>query len=454
MKTNEKKEYLFSKKALAGLVIPLMIDLTLTLTVGMIDSIMVASIGEDAVSGVSLVDTVMQLLILVFGAFGTGGAVVSGQYLGAGDQKTACRTTTELIWFAGLISLLFMAGMYGIKGLLLGHLFGRITPAVYAHADAYFLMAAASIPAPALYQAGAAVFRAMGQAGLTMKLSLAMNLMNVTGNALFIYQFRWGTFGAALSTAIARCITAAVAVYLLLDERRVLHLRRSLRYRPDWKLVKKILSIGIPNGVENGLFQLGKIMVLSLVSRFGTAAIAANSIATTLAGIECIPGKSMELACTTVIARCVGAKDEKQTRFYNKVILALAYGFMAVISALLCLFLPRILGLYHLSGEAYNLTSRMVIMHSIGGALIWPLSFVLPSALRAAGDVRFAMTVSVISMWIFRIGGSYLLALHLGFGAIGVWIAMQCDWVFRSSWFIWRWISGRWKGKSIIEEKR
>lgn len=444
---------LFGRADFVRLVIPLMLDLALTLLVGMIDSVMVASVGEDAVSGVSLIDNVMQLLIMVFTAFGTGGAVVAGQYLGAGDKHTACRTTTELIWFSGLVSFVLMGVVFGIRGWILGSLFGTITPEVYYHANRYLLMTALSIPAISLYQSAAAVFRTMNQSQKMLKLTFLMNLVNMVGNAIFIYGCRLGTFGAALSTTIARMLAAVIAVVMLLDKSRMLYLEKSLSYRPDRELIRKILYIGIPNGVENGLFQLGKILVLSLISKFGTAAIAANSIATMLAGIECIPGNSLQMACTTVIARCVGAGDEKQTRYYNKVILVITYVVMFLISVVLCLFLPSILRMYHLSDEAYRLTTQMVIMHSVGGVVIWPLTFVLPASLRAAGDVRYAMNVSVISMWVFRIMTSYILAWYLGVGAIGVWIAMQCDWLFRTICFVWRWRSGKWRGKSVIQQR-
>ena len=206
----------------------------------------------------------------------------------------------------------------------------------------------------------------------------------------------------------------------------------------------------MPSGVENGLFQLGKIIILRLAARFGTAAIAANSITTVIAGIECIPGHAMQLAGTTMISRCVGANDEEQTRYYNRIVLAISYIAMGSICLAVAVFLPQILSIYHLSDEAYRLTWQMSMFHAAGATLIWTPTFVLPASMRAAGDVKFTMIISGISMWIFRIIPSYLFSLNLHMGAFGIWVAMQVDWLFRTIVFVWRWKSGKWRGRSVV----
>lgn len=446
----EASNKLFSRQDLIRLVLPMLADLTLTLLVGMIDSVMVAGVGEDAVSGVSLVDTVMQIIILVFSAFATGGAVVAGQYLGAKNDRLACRTTTELVWFSGMVSLVLMLAMYAIKGLILNVLFGTITPQVYYHANRYLIVVVLSIPALSLYQSCAAIFRTMGKAQFAMKMSMVMNIINVVGNALLIYGFQMGTAGAAASTVIARYAAAVIAVILLLDDKQMLHLEKTLRYRPDKSLIKKILQIGVPNGVENGLFQLGKLMLLSLISTFGTSAIAANSVSQVMASLVCIPGNAMGMAETTVIARCVGAREEEQTKYYNRVLLAMSYLCMATVCVVLMILLPWILKLYHLTPETAELATQMTKIHSFAAIILWPAAFVLPSALRAAGDVKYAMIVSVTSMWIFRIGAAYFLANTLHLGATGAWWAYVCDWMFRTLMFVTRWGSGKWKDKGIL----
>ncbi len=441
---------LFNRKELFKLIFPLMIELALTLFVGMIDSVMVSSVGEAAVSGVSLIDSVFQLLIYIFAAFGTGGAVVAGQYLGAGKQEEARDTSGQLVWFSGLVSLGIMGIIYLLRKLLLTVVFGAITPEVYACANSYLLIVVLSIPALSVYESGAAIFRTMGNSQITMYLSAMMNVINICGNVFFIYFLKLGTAGAATATVIARYAAAVVMVCLLLQKKRVLHLEKTLHYHLDGMQIRRILSIGVPNGIENGLFQAGKIILASLVAGFGTSAITANAVCQTVAGIQVIPGTAAQLAATTVVARCIGAKDEQQARYYNRVLLLLSYIALFVFCGLMWLALPVILNRYHLSRATAELTSQMVLVHTIGAVFIWPLTFVLPASMRAAGDVRFAMVISIISMWVFRIGAAYLFAKVLGTGALGVWLAMVCDWLFRAVVFSVRWLGGKWKEYRMI----
>lgn len=441
---------IFSGKDLAKLIFPLVIELMLTLLVGMIDSVMVSSAGEAAVSGVSLVDTVFQLLIYIFSAFGTGGAVVAGQYLGAGQKDHAKETAQQLVWFSALSSIMIMGLVYLIRGFLLGHVYGAITQEVHWNANRYLMIVGVSIPALSIYESGAAIFRTMGNSKITMMLSAVMNVVNICGNAILIYGVGMGTAGAATATVVARYTAAVIMILLLLRTNQPLYLERTLKYIPDGNKIKRILQIGVPNGIENGLFQVGKIILAGLFTRFGTSAITANAVCLTISGIQVIPGSAISLAATTVIARCVGAGDEKQVRFYNRLLLGISYIAMIVFCGAFWFGLPAILPLYHLSGQTAVLATKMVLVHTLGAIVIWPLTFVLPSSMRAAGDVRFAMITSVASMFVFRLGAAYLFALTFGMGALGIWYAMLCDWGFRAIVFSLRWISGGWKNKSII----
>lgn len=385
---------IFSGKDLAKLIFPLVIELMLTLLVGMIDSVMVSSAGEAAVSGVSLVDTVFQLLIYIFSAFGTGGAVVAGQYLGAGQKDHAKETAQQLVWFSALSSIMIMGLVYLIRGFLLGHVYGAITQEVHWNANRYLIIVGVSIPALSIYESGAAIFRTMGNSKITMMLSAVMNVVNICGNAILIYGVGMGTAGAATATVVARYTAAVIMILLLLRTNQPLYLKRTLKYIPDGNKIKRILQIGVPNGIENGLFQVGKIILAGLFTRFGTSAITANAVCLTISGIQVIPGSAISLAATTVIARCVGAGDEKQVRFYNRLLLGISYIAMIVFCGAFWFGLPAILPLYHLSGQTAVLTTKMVLVHTLGAIVIWPLTFVLPSSMRAAGDVRFAMITS------------------------------------------------------------
>ena len=265
-KKEKRQAYFFDNKALLALILPLVVEQLLAVLVGMADSIMIASVGEAAVSGVSLVDQIMVLLINAFSALATGGAVVAGQFLGQDRREEACKSATQMVWFITICAIGITVLVYLGKSFILYTVFGKIDQDVMHHADIYLLIVAASIPFMALYNGGAAIFRTMGNSKVTMQISIIMNVINIGGNAILIYGFHRGTEGVAIPTLVSRMTAAIIISALLCDEKRTLHIERTWRYRINWEMVKKILSIGVPNGLENSMFQLGKIIVLSLVS--------------------------------------------------------------------------------------------------------------------------------------------------------------------------------------------
>ena len=452
-KTKQKQDrshYLFSNRELANLIGPLVIEQLLAVFVGMADSIMVANVGEAAVSGVSLVDNIMILIINIFAALATGGAVVAGQYIGRKDEKSACKAATQLVWFVSLSAVAIMILVYFGKDIILNQVFGHITAEVKGHADIYLLIVTASIPFIALYNGGAAIFRAMGNSQVSMRVSLLMNAINVTGNAILVFGLRIGTAGVAIPTLISRMVAAIVITVLLCNQTRILHIERTLKIRFDGRMIRKILAIGVPNGLENSMFQLGKILVLSLVSTFGTYAIAANAVSNAIALFQILPGMAISLAITTVISQCVGANDYEQVRYYLKKLLAISYVAMVGTVALIFLALPLILKAYNLSDQTAAAATNIIHFHGISAMIIWPLSFALPAAYRAAGDAKACMYTSIVSMWIFRIGFSYLVGKYMGLGVFGVWIAMVIDWVVRAICFIIRYFNGKWKHGAIV----
>ena len=441
----EKSHYLFDNKALTALILPLIIEQFLAVLVGMADSIMIASVGEAAVSGVSLVDQVMLLIINLFGALATGGAVVAGQYLGRKNPEEADKAANQLIWFVTILAVGVMGLVYLGKNMILQGVFGQIEPDVMEYANTYLLIVTASVPFIALYNGGAAIFRTMGNSKITMTVSLIMNAINVVGNAILIYGFHCGVEGVAIPTLVSRMTAAILITVLLLNEKQVLHLQKTLRYRPEKETIKKILKIGIPNGLENSMFQLGKVLVLSLVSTFGTYAIAANAVCNVLASFQILPGMAISLAVTTVISRCVGAKDYEQVSYYTKKLLAISYISMFVTTIVICVALPFIMDVYNLSPETAKVAEEIMIFHSVSCVLIWTPAFTLPSILRATGDAKTCMLISIPCMWIFRIGFSYILGKYFGMGVFGVWVAMVIDWVVRVIFFVLRYCRGKWK---------
>lgn len=445
----KEKPYYFSNRALKRLIVPMIIEQFLAILVGMSDSIMVATVGEHAVSGVSLVDNIFILLIYLFAALATGGAVVMGQYLGQNKHEKANRAVNQLILFTALFAICIMIGLYLARNLILHRVFGAIEANVIEASKTYLLIVSASIPFIALYNAGAAVFRTMGNSKVPMYLSMMMNAINVGGNAILIFGFGMGVAGAATSTLVSRVISAVAIILLLCSPEHLLHLERPFSFKLDFGMLKKIAYIGIPNGLENGMFQLGKIMVLSMITGFGTAAIAANAVSNIIATFQVLPGMSVGMAVITVCSRCVGAGDYEAARYYTRKILKLVHILIIVFSVTTLVALPGIMHLYNLSDDAMTFTKQIIWYHGICCMLIWPEAFTLPNTLRAASDVKFCMILSIISMWVFRIAFSYIIAVRMGMGVLGVWIAMTIDWAVRAVLFIIRYRGKRWQHKSI-----
>lgn len=435
----------FSDRDLIKLIVPLIIEQFLLIFVGLADSVMVASVGEEAVSAVSLIDSVMVLLINAFTALATGGAIVAGQAIGRGRPDEGCRVVDQLAVFISWFSALIMALLYLGRPFVLHVVFGDIDQLVMEDCNVYLLIVAASIPFMALYNAGAAVYRAMGDSRTPMLMSLLMNGMNLAGNAILIYGLGLGIEGAAIPTLASRVTAGIVMVRLLLNKEKTLHMTRLWGIRPDGKILKKILSIGIPYGLENSMFQLGKILVLSLVATFGTVSIAANAVSNSVCMFAILTGMASGYALSSVTAQCVGAGDYEQVRYYTKKIMAVSYISLFLMNVLIVLLLPAIMKVYALSPETARLASKIVIYHALCAVLIWPSSFTLSNTLRASNDARYCMIVSILSMWIFRIGFSYLLADYLNMGVFGVWIAMTIDWAVRAVFFIVRYVRGRWQ---------
>ena len=436
---------LFSRKDLVRLIIPLIVDQFLQVAVGLSDSIMVARVGEAAVSGVSLVDTVMLLIINIFTALATGGAVIAGQYLGRKDPKTGCEATAQLFNFTFLFSIFIMILGYLGQNVILYHVFGKIEPEVMKDSRTYLLIVLASIPMIAMYNAGAAIFRAMGNSNIAMKTSLLMNSINVFGNALLIFGFHRGVEGVAIPTVVSRGVACVVILVLLNDQKHELHILHPYPFKIKWNVLRKILYIGIPNGLENSMFQLGKIAVLSLVSGLGTASLAANAVGNNIANFAILPGMSFGFALLTVCAQCVGAGDFEQVKYYTKHMMRVEYLCLIASNLIVILALPFILSVYNLSDEAARYANDIILYHAACVVTIWPLSFTLPNTLRAAADVKITMVLSIISMWVFRFGFSYLLTMVFHMGIFGVWVAMTIDWLVRGIFFVCRYKSGRWQ---------
>ena len=449
MLTHMKKERLFTNRQLLTLLWPLVIEQALEILVGMADTVMVSSVGEAAISGVSLVDMINQLIITLFGALATGGAVVTSQYLGAKRQGDAAKSAGQLVGLSALLGVSVAAFCLLTRTAQLRLFFGTITDDVMEACLVYFTITSLSFPFLALYNAGAAIFRSTGNSAVSMKVSVIVNAINFFGNAFCVFVLKMGVAGVAVPTLISRAVGAAIILALAAKPEYILHITPRTVTHLERSTAKNILYIGIPSAFENSLFQLGRVLVVSMISLFGTVHISANAVANNLDAIGCIVGNAMGLAMITVIGRCVGAQDFEQVKYYTKKLLLWDYIAQGAVNVTVILLLNQILSLYTLTPETRALSWTLVMIHDGCGLLLWPAAFVLPNALRAANDVRFTMMASVVSMIVFRMGLSWILCVNMGLGAVGVWYAMVVDWICRIICFVTRFVTGTWKKNAL-----
>ena len=439
------REPLFTQKELLLLTGPLLVEQLLEVTVGMADTMMVSRCGEAAISGVSLVDMINNLIIVLFAALATGGAVVVSQYLGAREQKHADASAGQLILLSGLFGAAVGVVCFVMARPMIRLFYGSIEADVLDAGVRYLKVIALSYPFLALYNGGAALFRSMGNSKISMQISLLMNIINIVGNAVCIFGLKMGVDGVAWPSVISRVVAAAIILARCYQKGHALTVPKTLKL--DGKMAKRILGIGIPSAFENSLFEAGRILVVSMISTFGTVQIAANAVANNLDGMGVIPGKAISLAMITVVGRCIGAGDHEQAIYYTRKLLLWAYLTMSLSNGAILLFVKPLVGIYALSGATMELAILLVQIHAGCALFLWPTSFVLPNALRAANDVKFTMVVSILSMAFWRLGFSYLICVRMGLGAVGVWIAMVVDWVCRVTCFAARFHSGAWKTK-------
>ena len=394
---------LFTRQALVALLLPLIAEQALSVTIGLADTLMVSSVGEAAVSGVSLVDSFNTLMIQVMSALATGGAVVTSQYIGHREPKNAKAAAAQILFVLASFSLVVAAVVVVGRHAILRGIFGSIDADVMRYAETYFLLSALSYPFIGLYNAGAALFRAQGNSRISMLSSLVMNVINIGGNAVLIYGFGMGVLGAALASLVSRAVSCLVVLWLLQRPACPLRVDGLRALAPDGGLIRRILRVGIPAGIENGMFQIGKLSVSSLTSTLGTAAIAANAVANTASTFLNIPANAVGMAALTVVGQCLGAGEKEQAVYYSRRLLLTAYCGAWVMNLSAFLFANRfVISLFNLSPEAQTMALQVMVWFNFVSLFFWPSSFTLPNILRAAGDARFTMAVSILSMWVFR----------------------------------------------------
>ena len=455
----DKSKMLFTGRQIAAIILPLLLQNILAITIGMADSMMVSNKGEAAFAGVSLVNSLDTVLITLFSALTAGGSVVLAQAMGRKDREYACKAAKQMLYATTMAAATITTIVVIFRVPILKLLFGEVEADVLKNALAYFFFVSLSFPFLAMESSVASTLRAQGDSMTSLKISILMNLLNIVGNAVLIYGLDLGAAGAAIATLISRILGAGIQLTIIHNKKRYIYIERLFHYRPDRSIIRAILHIGVPNGIENTMFQFGRLMTSSLVSSLGTVAIAANAAALSLANLQYTMGGAVQSSMVAVVGRCVGANEKEQAKHYARARLGSAYATIFVAVLILSVFATPLLSLYGLSGETSAIARRLLLYHGAVSIFIWPIGFCLPPALRAASDVKFTMVVSTFSMWVFRVALAYFMAQDvvslfgivsfggLGMGVMGVWVAMTIDWVFRTILFLWRFLSGKWLSK-------
>lgn len=440
----DKENMLYPSGALMALLIPIVVEQLLNSLMGMVDTMMVSNVGSEAISAVSLVDSINNLVIQIFSAMAAGASILCSQYLGGGDREGCNRAARQVVLTVLTISLgVTLAGLC-LRRPLLRLIFGSIEREVMSNAEKYFLLSLASYPFLALFNAGAAFFRAGGNSRFPMKVSVASNLLNVGGNAILIFGFRMGVVGAALSTLASRAFCAVLVLVFLRRPRQPVVVNHYLRIRPDMSMIWKILAIGVPAGVENGMFQFGKLAIQSTVSAMGTAAIAAQAMTNILEMVNGIFGVGTGICLMTLVGQAVGAGRREEAKYY--VVKCTLIGMLGILVSCLLVFAVTgpVLWLAGMEPESAALCRQMVAAITVAKPLLWAFSFIPAYGLRAAGDVKFTMITATLTMWFMRVALCIFLVKVCQMGPMAVWYGMFADWALRSVIFARRFLSGRW----------
>lgn len=448
----EQQQHMFSNRMICSLLIPVVLEQLLNSIMGTADTMMVSNVGSAAISAVSLVDSINVLVIQAFSALAAGGAIVCAQYIGQKNKEKANESARQVLFIITAISVAVSLICLVFQKPLLRLIFGSVEPAVMRASETYFFYTALSFPFIAAYDSAASIFRAQDNTKGPMIISMISNVMNIAGNAVMIWVFHMGVAGAALSTLISRIFCAVVVIIQLRKEKegQEIVVRDYFEIRPDWSMIRRILGLGIPSGIENSMFQLGKLAIQSTVSTLGTTAIAAQAMTNILENLNGIAAIGVGVGLMTIVGQCLGAGRQDEAVYYIKK-LCVIVEVIIIISCLGVFALTKpitILG--GMEKESADMCFHMVMWITIVKPLVWIMAFIPGYGLRAAGDVKFSMIVSCCTMWACRFCLCVFLIRVMGFGPMGVWIGMFADWTLRGIIFTWRFHSRKWLQHKVI----
>ncbi|MCR5776124.1 MAG: MATE family efflux transporter [Lachnospiraceae bacterium] len=440
----------FDNRFLLKLVIPLVFEQLLAVSVGFVDTLMISTVGEYAISGVALVDNINRLVIQVLAAFATGGVVVVSQFIGKGSKEESRICTGQLISLMLIFTIILTVIFILFPSWILGAVFPGVEDEVMKAAIVYLVVTAYSYPFLAFYNSGAAIFRSFGNSSVSMIISIVMNAVNVVFNAIFVFGMKMGVMGVAMATLISRVAASILMFIFMSSDKNELKGNTFRDFLPKGRYILRILRIAIPSGIENGMFQVGKLLVVGMVATLGTSAIAANSVAYQIIDFPNLPASSIGIALITIVGQCIGSGDIDTAKRQITKLLKYAYISDWMSKGLLFIFAPVIVRWFSLTQQTSDIVIIVLRAFFIASIIIWPLSFTLPNALRAAGDVKYTIAVSIVSMWLCRIGASYILVNYLSMGLMGVWLGMFIDWYVRGISYGIRYLSRKWLDHSVV----
>lgn len=441
---------MFSNRDLKNMIVPLFFEQLLVMLVGIMDTFIVSYVGEAAVSGVSLVNSFNTIFIYLFTALASGGAVVISQYIGNKDQKNSVRSSSQLLMFSTLLSIVLTCIVLMFHQAILSALFGKVEIDVMNACITYIVISALSYPFIAIYNAGASLFRSMGKTKTTMYVSLASNIINVIGNCIGVFVLHAGVAGVAIPSLIARAFSAIVITKLCFQQNQMTYYTKKDLFAFDTDILRRVLSIAVPNGIENGIFQFVKVALSSVVALFGTYQIAANGVAQSIWSLAALMGVTLGPVYITVIGQCMGSGNQEQAKYYFKKLNKLAIVLSIVWNLIVLALAPLFMHFYQLSSETLQLIFYLVVIHGVFNAIVYPISGPLSNGLRAAGDVKFTMIVSIASTLLARFVFSIIFAIYLNMGVIGIAFAMCLDWTIRAIIFYCRYRSLKWLEFKVI----
>lgn len=441
---------MFSNRDLKNMIVPLFFEQLLVMLVGIMDTFIVSYVGEAAVSGVSLVNSFNTIFIYLFTALASGGAVVISQYIGNKDQKNSVRSSSQLLMFSTLLSIVLTCIVLMFHQAILSALFGKVEIDVMNACITYIVISALSYPFIAIYNAGASLFRSMGKTKTTMYVSLASNIINVIGNCIGVFVLHAGVAGVAIPSLIARAFSAIVITKLCFQQNQMTYYTKKDLFAFDTDILRRVLSIAVPNGIENGIFQFVKVALSSVVALFGTYQIAANGVAQSIWSLAALMGVTLGPVYITVIGQCMGSGNQEQAKYYFKKLNKLAIVLSIVWNLIVLALTPLFMHFYQLSSETLQLIFYLVVIHGVFNAIVYPISGPLSNGLRAAGDVKFTMIVSIASTLLARFVFSIIFAIYLNMRVIGIAFAMCLDWTIRAVIFYCRYRSLKWLEFKVI----